>query len=105
MRALVAASDLMRAAHLRKHSDVDVLDISAGDADRHDVLGLAGGRARVATDAAGVVDDLGPLDAILASWFWLDHSGFCASDKIYAPEYIMECRDFSATSADLCAFA
>jgi hypothetical protein len=43
------------------------------------------------TDAAGVVDHLRPLDAVLASWFWLDHSDFCASDEIYAPEYIMEC--------------
>src|SRR5207244_4419429 len=65
MRALVAARDLMRAAYLRKHAHIDVLDIGAGDANRHDVLRLAGGRARMTTDAAGVVDHFGPLDAIL----------------------------------------
>jgi hypothetical protein len=25
-------------------------------------------------DAAGVVDDLGPLNRGLSSWLWLDHS-------------------------------
>ena len=67
VRALIAARYLMRAPHLRKHSDVDVLDVGAGDAYRHDVLGLAGGRARMTTDAAGVVDHFRPLDAVLAS--------------------------------------
>jgi hypothetical protein len=75
VRALVAAGDLMRAAHLWEHTHVDVLDVGAGDANRDDVLRLAGCRARMTTDAASVVDHLRPLDAILANWFWLDHSG------------------------------
>lgn len=73
MRALVAARHLMRAARVGKHADVDVLNVSSRDADGHDVLRLTGGRACMATDTAGVVDHLGPLNAVLASWFWLDH--------------------------------
>src|SRR5258706_9828573 len=73
VRALIAARYLMCAAHLWEHAHVDVLDVGAGDANRHHVFGLAGRRARVTTDAAGVVGYLRPLDGILASWFWLDH--------------------------------
>ena len=74
VRALIAAGYLMRAPDLRKHAHVDVLDVGAGDANRHDVLRLAGRRARMATDTAGLVDHLGPLNRGLASWLWLDHS-------------------------------
>ena len=63
----------MRAAHLWKHAHIDVLDVGASDANWHDVFRLAGRRARMTTDAAGVVDYLRPLNGILASWFWLDH--------------------------------
>ena len=77
MGALVAASDLMRAAHLWKHSHVDVLDVGASDAHRHDVLGLAGSRARMTTDAAGVVDYLGPLHLISAVTLLLNHATEC----------------------------
>ena len=73
MRALIAARDLMRAARLRKDADVDVLDVSARDGKRHEILRLARGRAGVTADAAGVVDDLGPLHTVIASCLWLDH--------------------------------
>jgi hypothetical protein len=76
VRALVAARDLMRAPHLRKHADIDVFDISARHADGHDVLRLARRRARMTADAAGVVDDLGPLHPVSASYLWLGHFDF-----------------------------
>jgi hypothetical protein len=57
----------MRASHLRKHTHVDVLNIGARHPDRHDVFGLARGGARVTADAAGVIDDLGPLHASILS--------------------------------------
>src|SRR5262245_61316312 len=47
VRALVAASDLVRAPHLRKDTDVNVLDVGPRDADGNDVFRLAGGRARM----------------------------------------------------------
>src|SRR5229473_1057145 len=50
VRTLVAARYLMSAAHLWKHAHVDMLDVGASDANRHDILGLAGGRARMTTD-------------------------------------------------------
>src|SRR5258708_5650625 len=55
VRALVAACYLVRAAHLWKHAHIDVLDIRACDANRHDILRLARGRAGMTTDAARVV--------------------------------------------------
>src|SRR5690606_41370190 len=58
--ALVAARDLECAARVRKLADVDVLDVRARDGERHLVLLLARGGARVAADAARLVDDLGP---------------------------------------------
>src|SRR5437763_16643040 len=42
VRALVAARHLVRAAHLWKHTDIDVLDVGARYADRHHVFRLAG---------------------------------------------------------------
>ena len=71
--ALIAARDLMCASHLRKHADIDVLDISARHTNRHKVFRLARRCARMAADAAGVVDYLGPLDSICPSWFLLDN--------------------------------
>jgi hypothetical protein len=71
--ALVAARHLMCASHLRKHAYVDVLHISPSDANRNDIFRLASRRTRMTTDAAGMVDDLGPLHAILGSMFVLDH--------------------------------
>ena len=70
---MIAACYLMRAAHLWKNSDVNVLDIGAGDANRHDILRFAGGGARMTTDAAGVVDDLRPLHVGGSSCLLLDH--------------------------------
>ena len=67
MRALITARHLMRATDLRKHADVNVLDIRARDADGNDVFRLAGGRAGMTTDAAGMVYDLGPLHAFSSS--------------------------------------
>jgi len=91
VRTLIAARYLMCAAYLGKHSYVDVLDIGAGDANRHDILRLAGGRAGMTADAASVVNHLGPLDGARASCLWLDHYGPRADDENYAAEYIMEC--------------
>src|SRR6185436_16852310 len=65
--ALIATRDLMRAAHLGKHADIDVLDVSSRHADGDYVFRLAGRRARMTTDAAGVVDDLGPLHRFSSS--------------------------------------
>ena len=73
MRALIAARHLVRAANLREDTDVDVLDVRAGHADRHDIFRLARRGARMTTDAASVVDDLRPLHATVASWLLLDH--------------------------------
>ena len=67
MRALITARHLMSATDLRKHADVNVLDIRARDADGHDVFRLARSRAGMTTDAAGVVYDLSPLHAISLS--------------------------------------
>src|SRR5205823_2511604 len=61
VRALIAPRYLMCAPRLRKNADVDVLDVGARDTDGHDVLRLARGCARMATDATGVVDHLCPL--------------------------------------------
>src|SRR5438105_11154344 len=73
MRALITARHLMRATDLRKHADINVLDIGARDADGHDVFRFACGRAGMTTDAAGMVYDLGPLHSISSSWLLLDH--------------------------------
>ena len=60
VRALVAARHLMRASSLRECPYVHVLDVGARHGERDEVLGLAGGRAGVAADAARLVDDLAP---------------------------------------------
>ena len=73
MSALIAARHLMRAPHLRKHANIDVLDVCARDADRNYVFRFACGRARVAPDAAGMIDHLRPLHAVLTSCLLLDH--------------------------------
>ena len=86
MRALIAARHLMGATDLWKHSHVDVLDVSPRDADGHDVFRLARRRARMTTDAAGVVDDLGPLDPVCSSWLLLKHVF-----DFGAAKYIMDC--------------
>jgi hypothetical protein len=51
----------MRATRLRPNAYVNVLDVCTRNAKRHDVLRLARGRACVATDAARLVYDFGPL--------------------------------------------
>src|SRR5438552_2955314 len=73
VRALIAARHLMRAAHLREHADIDVLDVSARYSDRHHVFRLASRGAGMTTDTAGVVDYLGPLNAMVASCLFLAH--------------------------------
>lgn len=65
MRALIAARDLMRAPHGGKHTNVDVLYVSARDRKRYQVFRFAGSRAGVTANAARVVDDLGPLHRFL----------------------------------------
>jgi hypothetical protein len=61
MSALVAACYLVRAAGLRKHADVYVLDIGSRNGEWDEIFRLAGGRAGMTADAACVVDYLGPL--------------------------------------------
>ena len=73
VRTLITARYLMRATDLRKYADIDVLDVRARDADGNDVFRFACGRAGVTADATCVVDDLRPLDALVATWLWIDH--------------------------------
>ena len=54
----------MGAPSLRKHANIDMLNVGSGDGDRNDVFRLAGSRTRMAPDAAGVIDDLGPFDSL-----------------------------------------
>src|SRR5207249_2984026 len=58
--ALVAARDLKRAARCRERTYVDVLDVRARDRERNLILALARRRARVTTDAKGLVYDFRP---------------------------------------------
>ena len=58
--ALVAARHLEGAPRLGEDPDVDILDVGAGDGQRHLVLRLARRGAGMAADTALVVDDLGP---------------------------------------------
>ena len=67
MRALITARHLVRATRLRENAHVDVLDVSARHADRDDIFRLTRSRTGVTTDAAGVVDDLGPLHSLFAN--------------------------------------
>jgi len=67
VRALIAARDLMGSTHLWEHPHVHVLDVCPRDTYGDDVLRLARGSARMATDTASVVDNLRPLDAFISS--------------------------------------
>src|SRR5215475_14490472 len=62
--ALITPSHLVRAPYLRKYAHIDVLHIRSSNADRDDVLRLARRRTCMTTNAAGMVDDLGPLHAV-----------------------------------------
>jgi hypothetical protein len=73
MGTLIAARHLVRAPHLREHAHVDVLDISARDANGDNIFGLASGGTRVTADAPRVIDYFGPLHAIFAYWWLVDH--------------------------------
>ena len=73
VRALIAPRHLMRAAHLRKHADIDMLDVSTRHAYGNDIFRFAGCRAGMTTDTTGVIDHLGPLNTAIASWLFLDH--------------------------------
>lgn len=73
VRALIAARYLVGAAHLWEDADVNMLDVGPSNSDRHNVLRLASGRARMATDTAGVIDDLRPLHLVASSYLMLDH--------------------------------
>lgn len=90
VRTLIAASYLVRAAHLRPDADVNVLNVSSCDADRDDVLGLAGCSARVTSNAASVVDYLRPLHAISVSCFWLNHVCEAANIPRKVPQSVPE---------------
>jgi hypothetical protein len=91
MRALIAARYLMRAPHLREHTDVDVLDVGARDADGNDVFRFARRSAGVTADAAGVIDYFGPLHTILASCLLIEHLPFCKT-KTRRAKYITQRR-------------
>ena len=67
VRALITARHLVRAARLRKDADIDVLHISTRDTERNDVFRFARGGAGMTADTAGMVDDFGPLHAVIAS--------------------------------------
>ena len=73
MRALITTGHLMGAPRLGKDTDVDVLDVSARDADGYDVFRFACRRARMTADATRVVDDFRPLHALFATWLLIDH--------------------------------
>ena len=73
VRALIATGHLVRATHLWKHTDIDVLDVGARHPDGHHVFRLAGSRTRMAADTASVIDDLGPLHGLLASCWLFNH--------------------------------
>lgn len=73
VRALITARDLMGTPNLGPHSDIHVLYISPRHADGHDVFRLACSCAGMASNAASVVDDLGPLNTIRLGRFWFDH--------------------------------
>jgi hypothetical protein len=92
--ALIAARHLMRAPHLRKYTDVYVFDVSARDSDGNDILGLACRGARMTADAAGMVDDLGPLHAIRVNWFNRAHSSVREIER----KYITAARQTLATA-------
>jgi hypothetical protein len=64
MSALIAACDLVRAARLRKDTDVNVFDVSARDGERNEILRFARSRTRVTADTARVVNYLGPLNRV-----------------------------------------
>jgi hypothetical protein len=74
MRALIAARDLMRASDGGKHTNVNVLDVSARNRKRYQVFRFAGGSARVTADATRVVNDLGPLHRLVL-WRFEHHLG------------------------------
>lgn len=83
MSALIAARYLVRAPDLRKGADIDVLDVSAGDADGNDIFRLAGGGAGVTTNTTRVVDHFGPLDTGRLCRSWFNHLWLKLEPRIY----------------------
>ena len=73
VRALITAGHLVRAPRLREDTHVDVLDVSSRHTDGNDILRLARRRARVTSDAASMVDDLGPLHSVFAACLRFNH--------------------------------
>jgi len=73
VRALITAGYLVGAPRLREDTHVDVLDVGSRDTDGNHVFRLARGRARVTSDATGVVDDLGPLHSLFAACLRFNH--------------------------------
>jgi len=69
MRALIAAGNLVRASHLRKDADVDVLDVGPRYREWDEILRLARSGTRVAANATRLVDDLSPLNRTVL-WFF-----------------------------------
>jgi hypothetical protein len=61
VRTLITPCYLVGTPDLWKDADVNMLDVRTSDRDRHHVLRFAGGCARMATDAARVIDYFGPL--------------------------------------------
>lgn len=62
MRALITASDLMCTPHLRECANINVFDVGARDREWNEVLRLTCRRACMTTNAASLVDDLGPFN-------------------------------------------
>src|SRR3990172_1419372 len=59
--ALIAPSNLMGPTHLRKDAHLDVFYVGPRNRKRNKIFRLAGRSASMATDAAGVIDHLGPF--------------------------------------------
>jgi hypothetical protein len=78
MRALITARDLMSAPRVWKFSDINVLDVGARDRQRHNVFGLASGRAGMTADAARMVNNLRPLHLMIARLVNWEFSHRCA---------------------------
>ena len=87
MGALITARHLMRPANLGKDTDIDVLDVRAGHTNGHNIFGLAGRSARVTADAARMIDDFGPLHAVIWCGLLLNH---CVECRFWnqRPQYI-----------------
>jgi hypothetical protein len=64
VRTLITPGDLVRASRLGERANINMLDVSSSDRNRHIVFGLARCRARVTSDTSSVVDYFRPLNTL-----------------------------------------